>query len=805
MRTFLALLALTTVYCCSTVQGQSIFEMPDGQTVPDRLLQNPATQKPWLVWVASEGYRPRRAWREDAPVNPGVRLRFMLPLFIAAEHKDLPTAKEYLFLAKSDATGQAVGEPIGWVNKDMVVLQQDALKDEVTTILRKAMIVNKPETLGKATADFSPEKAGVLSAPDDSASVRRTFQLYNVFFVYAETDTHLLVGSGPQFSADEDVPGAADKVVQGWLPKDRAIQWNTREAFEWDRPSTLLEARPRRSFRGLIWENDTAANSWLQGAEGQGSEPTSELAQQVLFREALGPNAVSKLLSPKDVRFPILGKPTRDPATDNKLYKVAWVDSSVGREIYAKMDEAQEAVRNLDVLVVIDDTDTMDPYFPAAAKAIEGILNGVHTAHGQGPESHLRVAVAYYADDGIDPQTNRPNSLVPFKPMRLVSIIHQNEINKLIEEVKGHHSQGGGDAPESVFHGIIHAIDGAYFNPYHQQLVIAIGDMGDRSLEEDDVHTEKDKVVDKLCRNVGIPIEFYAIRVETDASRNGHEDAKRYETQMKAIVRRLNERIRQRLDPKGALKPVSFAGYVHMDNADKVTEQVIERYKELRREADQVSDTIRRYQRGEFRHTEVGPAALLRFKAHNIPVETLQQWQGMEVCHPGFVWEKTAGSPAIPQVRTRVLLEKARLTKITEKLDELVQGTNSATLADIVERLVRDLTGDPQAKGSLQDAFFKKEGLPVRSPLLVLTPREIRDRKNLEDELPKLMLKLDKLKDVLNGVDSDWELKKKSSSAGQDVFRPVCTKSVPLDRSFKIPGDPFDNNWYWIDLLEELP
>ena len=263
MRKFLLLLALTTIFPGSALRGQATIEMPDGRPVPASLLLDPGTRKPQRAWVAAEDCRPRQAWHETAPANPGVRTRFMQPFFVAAKHKDPKTAKEYLLLAEADAGAGAGGKPIGWVNEEIVVLRQDALTEVETKVARKVLIVTRPETLRMAAPAFDARHAGLLARPDDSARVRVSFPLYKILFVFAETDRFFLVGSGPAFSPQVGVPTSADKVVEGWLPKTRPLAWNTRLALQWDRVSTLPDAVPRRASPALFGgRKQPPGNGW---------------------------------------------------------------------------------------------------------------------------------------------------------------------------------------------------------------------------------------------------------------------------------------------------------------------------------------------------------------------------------------------------------------------------------------------------------------------------------------------------------------------------------------------------------------
>jgi hypothetical protein len=71
------------------------------------------------------------------------------------------------------------------------------------------------------------------------------------------------------------------------------------------------------------------------------------------------------------------------------------------------------------------------------------------------------------------------------------------------------------------------------------------------------------------------------------------------------------------------------------------------------------------------------------------------------------------------------------------------------------------------------------------------------------DEYKLLRLKTNKLKDVLDGVQSSWAEKRDRLPNGSIVINYERGEQTPLSRVYTIPGS--NAKWYWLDELEEMP
>lgn len=793
-------------------QSESGFEVPGSSTIPQDVELDKYLQ-PTKIWVAAEGYRPRYAYRENAREVPGYTLRFMQPLFVVRRYQDAQTQREYLLLAKS-TDQRTVSEMYGWVNKEICVLASAALVDPGTSLHLKVRLVNTIASIDQAlkTNQLDLLNVTLRLAPHEAGPVGPSFVISNLFFVYAETETHLLLGVTHYF--DPTSPAA---VVKGWVAKNRASRWNTRIAVEWDRATTEPKASPRRTERGLLFDTADAAHDFAQG------KPLRE--QDVSFREVFLADGTSEPMPYNELRYAVLQNLGPDRRGRNELYRLGYVGKFMGSSEFnlADLDEKLRTVvneaQNLEILVVVNDTEGMEPYFKEVGQTLQVLLGGFLPFLGQRGDlaRKLRLAVAYYGDK------EHSNSGRPFKTNPLQEIRNREDMDRILGEISRHEKDGGGDAPDDVLEGIATAIREAKFSKDANRLVITIGDMGDKSFPcHDDVQKRQEQatrhaaLMADLVAQLQPPfqpstIAFYAIQVETlDPKLQGrrHPDAVRYELDMKEIVHRLGG------------EEAGKAAFGHSSTREELRKRIVERIENLQDRAQQIIDQARAWRQGQF--GEVGAAVRERFTAHGIDVEKVQALKGAQVYQEAFAWRDlpprgSSTNRAIRQLRPVAFLEKADLEEVVRILDALV-GPRSAAVrqrnfGDLVREEVDRLAGE-KGKGqnqSLDDVHFRKLGLPIKSPLLRLRPGEFDDRPPTPNEIRELKLKLARLKDIL-GKESEgksmyknWHWAEKLQESGEIEQVLVFDTATLVSRGFSLKGDPYDNLWYWIDLEKEWP
>ena len=124
----------------------------------------------------------------------------------------------------------------GWAKITDFITLPHAYRDE-NKISYKAMIVNKVDSLSKDIKNSIIAR----SSPDTSAKQYgqdiNVLQLPYVYSFYPSINNpnYILIGKNSFFLPsleDENDPYSIKKVILGWIPFERVILWNTREAFE---------------------------------------------------------------------------------------------------------------------------------------------------------------------------------------------------------------------------------------------------------------------------------------------------------------------------------------------------------------------------------------------------------------------------------------------------------------------------------------------------------------------------------------------------------------------------------------------
>jgi hypothetical protein len=801
--------------------------MPDRSPLPRRLeLLLAPTGEPKPVWVAAQGCQALERPGPASPANPVSattrRINFLDKRFLVRDPRpvagqaqaDRPLSEQvggkvYYLLVRADPEGRTVLEPVGWVDRDLLILEPEARIDAVTHIYRKAMIINSPRSVraDQLRARNDPQSRALLEvevrlAPDRQAPpLKDTFRVFNLFFVYGETDDFVLVGSRTAFEAEE-----VRQTVLGWLPRPRVCFWNTRQAMDWDWTATQPGARPRRTIRGATYRTPEQA---LAALRGQAAEPVHE--------EDLDENGVTTPLAYDQMHYPVFEFEGTDAVPrdipGNRLRSVAGVGPFEGtngaRLSREQMDEIQRKINFIDaqvarteILFVIDDTSSMKEWFPIAAETFERIARLL----GGKPSGEVLASVCYYNDgDG-------PGAGVQPHPLRDL----RTNLRALTEEVRDHQVRDGGDAPERVFRGI--ALSHQVFTQDNsRKLIVVLGDDGDK-LEPGDFTAED--VAALLVPDRGSAVEFYAIQVADPLD----ADKRNFRAQMNRVVELAQARYRNIYGTGDDEQ----AQYVFAPSRDRrrIGDAILDRYRQLGARRGEWRAQLDDARHGRF-NSRFGAQFLKILKENDVDLVALRAMRGVQVFEFGYTWEKDRAG--LSQVRPFILISDRELDVVTKVLTGLSRAPDRAgrtTLDQLVESAVSAMVGqlppgDRPAdlrRVSLQEILLQLTGLEFQSAFLNKTAEELRavDRRRTAEEkkkkvdpsrreLARIELCRMRLEDAKNGVRYEYESRSDDDGSGYVV-----------DRWYR-KGDPQPNPrahfirsdravlWYWIDFREEWP
>ncbi len=775
---------------------------------------------PAIVWVASEGLRPTlKASPRSSQNNPfaGITTIEFMEGFTYVER---PGTTDYTLLVRPGLRG-AVEDVIGWVPSEVLVKSQSALEVPISGILRKAMIVNRIADL-EERVEVGEGVIAPADAPGPNGSPRiDPIRLFNLFFVYAETNSHLLIGNKPSFNPID--PESRLATILGWIPKDRACQWNTREGMLWDTdgkrdPKLGILGNDEevvREDQGMIFR--TAA----QGRQNIGGPAVEPLAVEQANQDGTyGGLEAAKRIRHDQMRFPILEWDSKRDGSriqlgngDNRLCRVGFVGDLVDRRgdrllpagdvarIQRQLDLIREQVNSVEIVFVVDETKSVEPFFGLIGGIVGEVTDRVRMLN-QDRESeklNVKVAVSYFGDVEGGSRAATPSALR--------DVIASGE--EIQREIESHEPTPGGDDLERLYYGIQQAINTAEFSPGARKLVIVLGDMGNKSEQGDPT---LDDLVELFFPDRGSPIELYAIQVaRPDPERPATIN---FRDQMNELVARVRNGIERRYPDAPGVASLCDSITSTEENTNILTNQIVAHFETLRQRASEFERDL-----GALRlnwNTQIGPE-LERIieEDFNLPLRRLRELNASaQVFQIGYVWREN--SRGEEQLDEQVLLNGRELNAVIEVLDgleRLREDPGRTEPTDFLVNWVLNFAGERGVQGdlrnqSINEILEKTTGLKFQNPLM---DRMVKDLEQGNDVrlsrqiLSDLSLASSLLEDIRDGVKYEYEERQVELATG--LFLSVASRvGRPEDapRAFYLGGDRAIN-YYWIDLDQEWP
>lgn len=797
-------------FCARSEFSSAQVRTRSGKPLSEQLLKeqpDDPTSNPRIAWIACDNFVPAELPGPAAKkVTGGHTFRYMESCKLADE-SDQVGDTTYRLLVRSTSDNSGIITHYGWIDARLLVMTNEAEKQSDTSIYRKVMIVNSEADL---VNDKSSQLVPIRLEPQANAATVEPCRLFQLFFKWGESTGpdgvgYVLIGSNSDFNATSRREAIGTQVL-GWIPATRVCRWDTREALYWDAEST--QRKPRRTERGYVWrsaEDAHKAFTWMK-AGGVGKLPVEPVA-----REGWDDKGRTVEIPPSQMRFPILEitRQERDELEKRglgehpgwELCKVGVVGDFVDdtgkviataselADLQSVLQNLQEQMKRIEILFVIDDTSSMRPWFARTADTVQNIVNTVRTEKQQ----DVRIGIAFYNDtDGQQPD-HQPVTVYP-----LVDAQSKGGA-ALIETLRNHRPQDGGDPAEMIFEGIERGVREVAFSPNARKLVILLGDAGDHAgMNVDRIG----RVVQALTPRNQSQINFNAILVLSPKDIATAKAAGMFQLQMQALVTKLNALNDGR----------ERAVYASIDDTKQVEDKIIHGYRSLVEEADTANRRIAELQRGQWGAVQLPPetrAAIERRRVIDLD-RLLKTRGGVQLFQLGYVWVRSNAAQDLAHpdpFRELLLLSGGDVAFMRDQLKGLQLGPNeigSVNPKEVVTNTIVKQLGQTNKNESWAGIILKARGLKVKSPLLNLQIERIRPGTFSARHLIDLEYKQQLLEDVLQDRRYRY-VKIKQNIAGDDCDRYVKEgEPSPAKRSFHI-GDFLSANWYWIDMREEWP
>ncbi|MCS7237880.1 MAG: VWA domain-containing protein [Thermoguttaceae bacterium] len=841
------LVALTPGLCFGQVSLS--VQMPDGSPVPRQAWPsvNPLmVGVPFWVWNAYEGLRPRDlpGGKElGQPLTFGQQLVVMAVVFGGALYKSPPSnvdrrelvRRGWVLVGRWPAKAEGLdSEAIGWV-EGRYLAQDEAIRDAASGVHLKGWLKRDirglkagQQQVGATGTRSDQEQAGStearsdyvkgvttgLKAPHHEAPSHRQVRFNEFFFIFGQTGNapdkdFVLLGTEYQFQA-----GQEDRLL-GWFPRWAVEIWYTREALQWNQS----ENRPLRPGRIYLTPDDALKAHPSQVGPGQ---PESQVAPKAPspLRDGDGGTGVKPEvrplleerfvdnkpvpLRPDSPRFPILLWPEEERyrykfPSGWRLVKVGaeggFVDEEGNpvasaeriKELREELRNVEESIKRLEILLVVDDTESMRPWFQVAAQALEKVVSALTQQSPSAADRQVALAITFYSDfDPDDPG---------FPPVRTQSLsANPVEIASRLDQLRRHSVSRGGDAREMVFEGIIRGIRAAGFLPLSTKVVIVVGDDADKSDENDPSHLAERQVVEALA-SFPVPPHFFAIQAFPESGFEDRPVAAAFRKQMDTIARLYREHIQAKFKNKDKDNVKDYqARVLSTDQASRIVQDVVNYFETVAHQQNVWRRELQALRLGDFA-TRIGPAVQSVLEDLGIEQELapLRGKQGFQVYLEGYTWLPVGGGDNIGETELVVLLSRREVEDVVaivrEFFDELGGDYNPNKFREILDKALGEKSKD------FWEQLLKMTALLGASQRLRKFLK--RDPDLSVEDLYELQGRLVRLEDILRGVRYEYRRR-----GGQGVWMRVGD-GEPDDRWFRsFTGEV---SWAWIRVRDEWP
>lgn len=511
MKKWLAeLLFIVTLMCSGQgIKQMDIHEYPKPLGIPKKfvtirdetdLKKGGARDISFWVVFSDRSYNPTYL-NPDCQEESGIFLDF-LDAFYICDETNLSVALVKNDIKKETGEFNKKAQFYGWIPKSKLILSPSALKND-KGISRKGLIINRIDNQQNVLDPQYILSLGLKTAPNLEAE---NFQQSNVFAIYPLIKTN--INDNPENKNDywyllasesglltrgetlQEIEEYNKRIVLGWLPQSSITNWDTRIALEpnWDQSAIkqrLDSNWPAVIFNGLKSLNEMNSLNcedrlrYINSSEYTHTkiDPFADInLNQVNIEEILENHRPEG----KIFRLPRLELLDKYYKIDDDIaqYKIGFIgdvttrvlqDNTyiLGRDVSAEMEaelrdkliRMKENLTKVNVVFVVDATNSMEDYLRAVRNSISEIMNSLT----QNSKNNFKFAGVIYRDKGDDtpsplPLTTKVNNITEYFNIEATSVQKPY--------------------PELMYQGIIDGITKTRLAKDQFNLLVLIGDCG---------------------------------------------------------------------------------------------------------------------------------------------------------------------------------------------------------------------------------------------------------------------------------------------------------------------------------------
>ncbi|MBP7508698.1 MAG: hypothetical protein KA807_12830 [Prolixibacteraceae bacterium] len=368
----------------------------------------------------------------------------------------------------------------GWIRKENLLLWEHCLRNSSSLIDKKAMILSTFE--GTTNQQTNDEAITYKLDPDLTLDSERKSRLFEILFVYKTTQDAVLLGENMELQGNEvDIVSN----MRGWVPLESVTFWDHRITLEPNWEQAAAKERTEKGVLPAIFIDEKAAMDYQRGIK---VDP-----KYIVWENEPGP----KRNIGQWRRFPILETRNSGIHHTGVMGKIRSESTIMDTERMAEIRKAIETLemktRKINVVFVVDGTESMGKFYESIASGIRTSVNNLQLEDTQNRFSFGAVIYRDFAEGENKVELRQLTE-------------NYKEIIEFFNIARTDYSRDK-DLPEAVFFGLKTALTQLGIKKGESNFIVLIGDCGNH-YREDDTQVPIETVIDLLAQTESSLISY---------------------------------------------------------------------------------------------------------------------------------------------------------------------------------------------------------------------------------------------------------------------------------------------------------
>lgn len=438
------------------IQTPTVYYKPTGEKTVGIKVKSPAYGGR-NDWVVSSDRDNNIVYKTPNGIPNGKTINFMDNFYVIGETDTYLQLIGYDPTVASSGTSRKVdmkkAEYYGWVAKEQLLLWRYSLVNPQNNFVIKGLVVHNVSRLAQGVD--GEQQLVLYDSPTLENTLRNEndIRLFEFLYIYDRKNGNYLVGLSQNLPRSTM---ATQRVIKGWISGKNLQLWAGRLCIEPNSSPNAAAERRAKNIRATIFNSYEAAKEYKSGHPAQ--------RNKILWED----DKYEQGYPPSQKRMPMLGE------AENNIYKTAVITDVYNKnnnvvlsaEDHARIDVEYNAIRdkkqNINMLFVIDGTESNHPFFVPIIGAIKSNLNFLEKNNKK-----YKIATFIYGKSGEGILARQP-----------LTSNHSAVIQTLENYRNKQNLSKDNDSPTDMYEGINTAI--RTLDSKETNIIILIGDAGNK-------------------------------------------------------------------------------------------------------------------------------------------------------------------------------------------------------------------------------------------------------------------------------------------------------------------------------------